>query len=299
MTADLPEPAMKPAPRRGLGRGLELLMAAPPASDALAQLPVGSIRPNPLQPRRSFEHEALAELADSVRAQGLVQPVLVRPDPSGGYELIAGERRWRAACAAGLATVPAIVREAADRDALLLALAENVAREDLTASEEARGYATLMDELDLTLGEVAKRVGRSKASVSNRVRLLELPDDVIALLDQGALSEGHARAVLAVPGHEDRRRLARRVVREGLSVRAAEAAARSSGARRRPRRAVASDRVLADRACELLGRATGVPARVGPGRLEVPFRDDTQLAEIVEVLERTAAVAAGPLPQNG
>ena len=275
-------------------------MATPGVSDDLVHLPVGSIRPNPMQPRRDFESEALAELAESVRAQGVVQPVLVRPDPSGGYELIAGERRWRAARMAGLATLPAIVREAANRDALLLALVENVARQGLAASEEARGYAVLMDEFDLTLGEVAERVGRSKASVSNRVRLLELPADVLALLDGRALSEGHARAVLSVPDHEDRRRLARRIVSEGLSVRATEAAARRAGAQRRPRRG-AADQMLADRASALLTRLTGVPARVASGRLEVPFRDDTQLAEIVEALEHAGDGGAdrGPPPASG
>ncbi len=296
---DLTECVTKPAPRRGLGRGLELLMATPEAGDDLIRVPVGSIRPNRLQPRRNFESDALTQLADSVRVQGVVQPVLVRPDPSGGYELIAGERRWRAARIAGLATIPAIVREAANRDALLLALVENVAREGLAASEEARGYAVLMDEFELTLGDVAERVGRSKASVSNRVRLLELPDDVLALLDQRALSEGHARAVLAVPSHEERRRLARRIVREGLSVRAAEASARTAGARRRPRRSV--DRALADRASALLTRVTGVPTRAVAGRLEVPFHDETQLAEIVESLERVASGAGdrGPSLTSG
>ncbi len=143
-----------------------------------------------------MDAEALGALAESVRAQGLIQPVVVRPLGEGSYELIAGERRWRAARAAGLATVPALIRETDDRESLILALVENVAREDLTPIEEARAYALLQDEFALTLGDLSERVGRSKPSVSNRLRLLELSDDVLDLVERGALTEGHARAVL-------------------------------------------------------------------------------------------------------
>ncbi len=280
--------------RRGLGRGLELLIGPPGAVDELAQLPVGSMRPNRRQPRQRFDAEAVSELAESVRVQGVIQPVIVRVDPAGGYELIAGERRWRAARSAGLATVPAIVREVDDRDTLLLALVENVARENLSPVEEARAYATLMDEFELTLGDVAERVGRSKPAVSNRVRLLELPEDVLAFVERGQLSEGHARAILSVPDDEQRRQLARRIVRQGLSVRAAERAARWAGARTRPRRtsATAVDPQLAERAQTLLARLTGAHVRVHAGRIEIEFGDETELAEIVEALER----APVPLP---
>ena len=178
------------------------------AEAELVHLPIGSIVPGRLQPRRRFDEAALAKLTESIRTQGVVQPVLVRPS-GGRYELIAGERRWRAAQAAGLATVPAVVRDDGDTDALLLALVENVAREDLSPIEEARGYVVLLEEFDLDLSEIATKVGRSKPSVSNRMRLLELPDDVLELLEERKLSEGHARAVLAVPDHEERRRLAR------------------------------------------------------------------------------------------
>src|SRR5262249_52413021 len=152
-------------------------------------------------------------------------PVLLRPRAEGGYELIAGERRWRAAREAGAPTGPAGIREADDRDTLPLGLVENVARADLTPVEEGRGAARLMDEFGLTLGEVSERVGRSKPAISNKTRLLELPDDVLAMVERGELSEGHARAVLAVPDQADRRRLARKIVSLGLSVRAAERAA--------------------------------------------------------------------------
>jgi ParB family chromosome partitioning protein len=257
----------------------------------LVQLRVDEIRPNPRQPRRHIDHEATAGLADSIRAQGVLQPVVVRPRDEGGYELIAGERRWRAAREAGLSSVPALVREADDRQTLLLALVENVAREDLSPLEEARAYAVLLDEFALSLGEVAERVGRSKPAVSNRLRLLELPQDVMGMLERGLLTEGHARAVLAVPDDEGRRRLAQAIVREGLSVRAAEKAARFSGARRKPRRSskVPVDPALAERARLAAERLTGREARVASGRLELPFADETELAELVEALEAAAA----------
>jgi ParB family chromosome partitioning protein len=266
-------------------------MGGQPAAE-LANLPVETVHPNPKQPRRRFDHETTAGLADSIRAQGVVQPIVVRSRREGGYELIAGERRWRAAREAGLDSIPAVVRESGDRDALLLGLVENVAREQLSPVEEARAYALLVDEFDLGLGEIAEQVGRSKPSVSNRMRLLDLPEDVLAMLERNELSEGHARAVLAVPDHEERRRLAREIVRRGLSVREAERAARWAGARRKPRRAARTpaDPVLADRARNAAERLTGRPARVRGGKLEISFRDDVELAELVEVLERVGPV---------
>ena len=259
----------------------------PENSTELAYLPLADVHPNPRQPRRRFEPEAHAGLADSIRAQGVVQPVLVRPRPSGGYELIAGERRWRAAREAGLDTVPAVIRAADDRDTLLLGLVENVAREALSPVEEARAYAVLVDEFGLALGEIGERVGRSKPAVSNRLRLLELPDEVLGMLDRQLLSEGHARAVLAVPDHDGRRRLAKRIVREGLSVRAAERAARWAGAKtKKPRTTSPVDPALAARAREAAQRLTGLSARIAGGRLEIAFADETQLEELVEALER-------------
>jgi ParB family transcriptional regulator, chromosome partitioning protein len=272
------------ASRRGLGRGFEVLIGG--STPELAHLEVDQIHPNPKQPRKRFEGESVSGLADSIRAQGLIQPVVVRPRLEGGYELIAGERRWRAAREAGIATVPAVVREADDRDTLLLALVENVAREDLSPVEEARAYAVLLDEFNLPLGEVADRVGRSKPSVSNRVRLLELPDDVLAMIGRRELTEGHARAVLAVPDHDGRRRLAKRIVREGLSVRAAERAARWAGARTKERRASAVDPVLAGRLKEAFKTLTGFEAKVGSAGLHVPIDGETQLEELAEALER-------------
>jgi ParB family chromosome partitioning protein len=272
--------------RRGLGRGLEVLIGGAATAPELVQLPIGSIRPNTRQPRRRFDTESITELAESVRAQGLVQPVVVRPTGPGAWELIAGERRWRAARTAGLATIPALVRESDDRDSLLLALVENVAREDLSPIEEARAYAALIDEFALSLGEVAERVGRSKPTVSNRIRLLELPDDVIGLLERGSISEGHARAILAVPGHDERRALARQVVRKGLTVRATERAARWGGARTKPRRARRISPAVAEQARAAVEAVVGSPARVTDTRIEIPFAGETELLEIVEAFER-------------
>jgi ParB family chromosome partitioning protein len=278
----------QPAPRRGLGRGFEVLIGGAEGEPELRHLPLAEIHPNPRQPRRRFEHEATAGLADSIRAQGLIQPVVVRPRAQGGFELIAGERRWRAAGEAGLETVPALVRATDDRDTLLLALVENVAREDLSPIEEARAYALLIDEFELSLGEVAEQVGRSKPTVSNRIRLLDLPDDVLAMVERGELSEGHARAVLSVPDHEERKRLARKIVRQGMSVRAAEKAARWAGAKTKTRRVHPVDPALAARARAALEQLLGRPAQVRANRVEIEFDGEVELEELVELLESAA-----------
>jgi ParB family chromosome partitioning protein len=277
--------------RRGLGRGLEVLVGGPdPAVNELLELPVEAIHPNPRQPRKRFDGEAGSGLTESVKRQGIISPLLVRPRRAGGYELIAGERRWRAARDAGHATVPAVVREADDRDTLVLGLIENVAREQLSPVEEARAYAVLLDEFGLALGEVAERVGRSKPSVSNRIRLLDLPDDVLGMLERGQLTEGHARAVLAVPDHEGRRRLAREIVQKGLSVRAAEQRAKWAGAKQKPRLRLAPvDPALATRVRDAFVQLIGVDAKVARGRVELPFADEHELAELAEALERAAA----------
>jgi len=273
--------------RRGLGRGFEVLIGS--AEPELAHVPVEQIHRNPSQPRREFDTESVSGLAASIRAQGLIQPVVVRPRVRGGYELIAGERRWRAALEAGLSTVPAVIREADDRDTLLLGLVENVAREDLSPIEEARAFAVLIDEFGLTLGEVAERVGKSKPTISNRVRLLELPSDVLELVGRGDLSEGHARALLSIPDHDVRRRLARRIVRDGLSVRSAERAAKAAGAATRERRTSAVDPALAQRVREAFRALTGLDAKVGAAGLQVALDGDVQLEELAEALERLLA----------
>jgi ParB family transcriptional regulator, chromosome partitioning protein len=278
--------------RRGLGRGLDVLIGGA-AEAELAHVPVDAVHPNPRQPRRRLDGETVSGLAESIRQQGVVQPVVVRPRPAGGWELIAGERRWRAAREAGLKTVPAVVRHADDRDSLLLALVENVAREQLTPVEEARAYAVLLDEFALSLGDVAERVGRSKPSVANRLRLLDLPEDVLGMVERGELTEGHARAVLAVPGQEERRALASLIVRRGLSVRAAEQAARWAGARQRPRRRSSPvDPALAERVRTAAEQVLGKPVKVGSAKIEIGFADEHELAELAEAFERAIEPAA-------
>ena len=223
-------------PKPGMGRGLEAILsvsadAERAKAEELRELPVELIAPNPAQPRRRFDQEALQALAGSLGERGVLQPVLVRPKAGGTYELVAGERRWRAARIAGLESIPALVRPRDDAEAIELALIENMAREDLSPIEEARACAALVEELGLTREEVGRRVGRSRVAVSNLVRLLDLPDEVIELLQEGSLSEGHGRALLLAEDHAARARLARTAVQEGWSVRTAEARAREENAR--------------------------------------------------------------------
>src|SRR5215207_1914121 len=211
-----------------MGRGLAAILTTS-RSDAeleLRDLPLDLIVPNPNQPRRIFEEQPLVALAESLKARGVLQPVLVRPLPGGIYELIAGERRWRAAQIAGLVSVPAIVRPDDDAASLELALIENMAREDLNPLEEARACAALVEELGLTREEVGRRVGRSRVAVSNLLRLLELPDLALMLIEEGSLSQGHGRALLMCDDHDTRRTLATDAARESWSVRETEDRAR-------------------------------------------------------------------------
>jgi len=250
------------ANRRGIGRGLSAILPETEATAAgeLRELPVELIKPNPSQPRTNFEPEALAALAASIEASGVVQPLLVRPLPDGSYELVAGERRWRAAQQAGLEKVPAVIRDQAEAERLQAALIENMVREDLNPVEEAKACAALVEDLGLTKEELAKRVGRSRPAVSNLIRILELPDEALQMLEAGDLSEGHGKALLAAPGNDVRRRLARDAARGGWSVRETEEKVRlASQPKARPRRAAADpDAVAALRdAAEALEEALG------------------------------------------
>lgn len=234
--------------RRGIGRGLAAILPETEATEAgeLRELPVTLIKPNPSQPRTNFDEEALAALAASIEATGVVQPLLVRPLPDGSYELVAGERRWRAAQQAGLEKVPAVVRDQAEAERLQAALIENMVREDLNPVEEARACSALVDDLGLTKEELAKRVGRSRPAVSNLIRLLELPDEALGLLESGDLSEGHGKALLGAQGNDVRRRLARDAARGGWSVRETEDRVRLAGQpRARPKRAPTDPDALA------------------------------------------------------
>jgi ParB family transcriptional regulator, chromosome partitioning protein len=277
---------------RGMGRGLSALLSpATEAEQELRHIPVELITPNPRQPRRHIDESALAGLATSLRERGVLQPVLVRPLPGGSYELIAGERRWRAAQLAGFETVPAVVRPHDDAESLELALIENMAREDLNPVEEARACALLVEELGLTREDVGRRVGRSRVAVSNLLRLLDLPDEVLDLLAAGHLTEGHGRALLTASDHEVRRRLAREAVQEGWTVRQTEARARDRGRRAaargagRPAAAPHPDQVeAAKRLGDALSRALGSDVQVAPrgdGYRVVLDLDDPAAAEIL------------------
>jgi ParB family chromosome partitioning protein len=292
-----------------MGRGLEAILSVTsererPGDDELRELPVELIAPNPRQPRRRLDDESLQALAGSLGARGVLQPVLVRPRAGGTYELIAGERRWRAARMAGLQTIPAMVRPREDAEALELALIENMAREDLSPIEQARACAALVDELGLTREEVGRRVGRSRVSVTNLIRLLDLPEEAIELLQEGTLSEGHGRALLVAEDHGARRRLARAALREGWSVRTAEDRARASNAgagaeRDRGRRRPApgephpDQQQAADEIAEALGGALGAelqvkPTRDGGYRAELSFATREQALELARRLRPRA-----------
>ena len=252
--------------QNGMGRGLSAILSVAPKDEAeeLRQLPVELISPNPQQPRRAFDEDTLLALAESVRLRGVLQPVLVRPIVGGRYELIAGERRWRAARLAELDTVPAVVRRHDDAASLEVALIENMAREDLNPVDEARACAALVEELGLTREEVGLRVGRSRVAVSNLVRLLDLQDEALALIERGELTEGHGRALLLTDDHSHRRNLARDAAAGQWSVRELEARARAAAAssasprRRKPRAALHPDQQAAiERIADALGEALG------------------------------------------
>src|SRR3954452_3790390 len=215
--------------RPGMGRGLAAILPDAPAEESeLRDLPLESIRRNPHQPRTRFGPDSIKTLAASLAAAGVVQPLIVRPLRNGRYELIAGERRWRAAREAGLQTVPAIVRDEGGPERLQTALIENMAREDLNPVDEARACAALVQDLGLSKEELARRLGRSRPSLSNLIRLLDLPDEVLDLMASGELSEGHGRATLQASGNDARRALAREATARGWSVRETERHAQDS-----------------------------------------------------------------------
>jgi ParB family chromosome partitioning protein len=278
---------------RGMGRGLAAILSMPtcPPPDELRSIPVEAISPNPDQPRRTLDDDALAGLADSVRERGILQPVIVRPTGGGRYELIAGERRWRAAQLAELEAIPAIVRSSDDDASLELALIENMAREDLNPVDQARACAALVEDLGLTREAVGRRVGRSRVAISNLLRLLDLPDEALALLESGALSEGHGRALLLAPDHGERRRLARAAAEHGWSVRELEARARQGApGRRRPSRggeAHPDQEEATARLSEALGSLLGRDVAVRPHgdgyRATLEF---TSVDEALEVISR-------------
>jgi ParB family chromosome partitioning protein len=284
-----------------LGRGLEALLGPisreqAAASGALREIPVGAIHPNPFQPRREFDEAALGELAQSINASGLLQPIVVRSN-GASYELVAGERRWRAVQQLGWPRIPAVVKEVDDQSLLTLALIENLQRDDLSPIDEARGYDRLMREFELPQAEVARLVGRNRVTVANSLRLLSLPADVQQLLERRELSEGHGRALLALNDGEEITRIARDVVQHGWSVRETEALTRGQGPAaqitrpklqrvKAPVRTVhAEQRRVEDTLRKRLGTDVRITARrKGRGLITISYYSNDDLARLLEII---------------
>ena len=284
------------AQSRGMGRGLAAILPRSRADETgLREVPLELIRPNPRQPRRDFDQDALVALSESIRSRGLLQPILLRPLPGGTFELLAGERRLRASRLAELESIPAVIRAAEDWERLDLALAENMARVDLNPVEEARACAMLVDDLGITKGEVGRRVGKSRVAVSNLIRLLELPDETLELIEAGALSEGHGRALLLCKDQTARRRLGREARDGGWSVRETERRARLAEDGTAPRSG-APDLVHPDLAEAMaavedtLTAALGRPVTVRPKgdgcRVEMTFESPGEAVSLAEDLLR-------------
>jgi ParB family transcriptional regulator, chromosome partitioning protein len=280
--------------KRGMGRGLAaILPETSVGGPELRELDVTQIEPNPDQPRVKFDAAALDALAGSIGSVGLLQPLIVRPIAEGRYELVAGERRWRAAQKAGIDRVPAVIRTSPEDERLQAALIENMVREDLNPVEEARACAALVDDLGISKEELARRVGRSRAAISNLIRLLDLPDSVLALLERGDLTEGHGRAILQVADQDRRAKLAKRASGEGWSVRETERHAASGKSRRKAPsggRISAEERAAMSDAEDLLGSALGRDVRVrraGDGlKAELRFDDVSELESLAKRLRR-------------
>ena len=282
--------------RKALGKGLKALLPEPesePGAERTAELPVDNLEPNPFQPRTRIRAEQLAELAASIRESGIVQPILVRPH-AGRYQIIAGERRWRAAQHLGLATVPVSIRAVDDEQLLELALVENIQREELSVLEEAQAFERLHQEFRLTQEQIARRVGRERSTVANTLRLLRLPREVRELLGEGCLDPGHARALLALERAEDQLALARETARRGLSVREVE----SRVARlRTPRASRAAGRDANTRAAEerlraALGTRVAIRRRGKGGVLHIEFTSEAELQRLFELLLRATRARA-------
>lgn len=285
---------------KGLGALLGEYLGEEDGTGEARTVLVGAVHPNPFQPRREFKEEELTDLADSIRENGLLQPIVIRPAGnrrgSDRWELVAGERRWRAVTRLGWKQVPAIVREVDDRTLLVLALVENLQRSELSALEEAQGFQQLVDEFGLSQQEVAEAVGRDRSTVANTLRLLQLPASVRRLLEAGALSAGHARALLGAGDPVKMADLARMAAEQGWSVREMEERVRESGSRSRrrarPRRRDASARALE----EALERALGTQVRIrrgrggAKGRIEVSFYDADDFERVFELLAGQPAV---------
>lgn len=286
------------AGRRALGRGLGAIIPGADLSTlaGVTEIPVEQVRSNSLQPRVGLDRESLEDLEASIREHGVLQPVLVRPLSGGMYELIAGERRWRAAASSGLKTIPAIVRQMDDLGALEVALVENLQREDLNPVERARAYHRLLADFGLTQDDIARRVGRSQSSVANTLRLLGLPGEVLASLESGRITEGHARALLAVPQQQKLLEIWEQVEKKGLSVRATEAAARRASISREilPRSAKKSQdiNIIQQEISDRLGSPVRILTNAkGRGEIRISFFSLEDLERLIGFL---AGRAGGP-----
>jgi len=277
---------------RKLGRGLDALLGEARTTDAeeVVRLPLEEVSSGPFQPRQGFAKSRLQELASSIRENGVLQPIIVRPG-GAGYEIVAGERRARAARLAGLHEIPAIVRRYADNEVLVLSLVENVQRRDLNPIDKALAYRRLVAQLEATQDDVAKRLGLDRSSVANMMRLLELPAEIQELVRSGALAMGHARAILGLAGDGARIDMAQRVIREDLSVRVVEQLVR--GGRPTPPRRRTSPRksaqvmALEDELRGLLGTKVRVKDRRGKGRIEIDYYSASEFDRILDLLRRT------------
>lgn len=278
----------------GLGRGLDALFddnSLEDASKSAVKLKITEIEPNREQPRKSFDEEALEELANSISTHGVIQPLLVRPLADGGYQLIAGERRWRASRMAGLTEVPVVIREMSDSEAMELALVENLQREDLNPIEEAQGLALLMETYGLTQEQAAKRVGKSRPAVANSMRLLSLPQEVLAMVERGELSAGHARTILALENAGQITALANEIIKKNLSVRETERAVKAllKGAGKKEKRAKKRDTYYDEvelAVSQSLGRKAKVSLSAGnKGTLEIEFFGKEDLSKLLKLFE--------------
>lgn len=254
----------------------------------MMELSMKQIVPNPNQPRKNFDDAKIAELADSIKQKGLIEPIVVRPAKNGKYEIIAGERRWQASKALGMTTINAIVRQADDREAMELTLIENLHRDDLNAIEEARGYKQLIDDYNLKQSEVAERVSKSRTSITNALRLLDLPEEIQQMLEDGRLTAGHARAILGLADDEKRIELANKVVAEGRTVRDTENLVRlyAAGETERPTRTPSprSYKVVAKKLRKSLGTDVRVKSARGKNKIEIMFTDEDDLQRLFEII---------------
>ncbi len=273
---------------RGLGRGLDALLGADtPEPHGLVEIPLSQLRPSPYQPRQRFDETSLQELATSIQAQGVIQPLTVRPMEDGGYEIIAGERRFRACQLAGLATVPCLVRPMDDAEALAVALVENLQREDLSPMEEARALEALRSTLELTQEALADRVGKSRPAVANALRLLKLPAEVQALVEEGTLSAGHARALLALEQKELILAAAQEVLRRGLTVRQTEALVKRFPPRPPQPKALPPDAAtVVERLAACLPCAVQVRGTHRRGQVVLSYRTSEERERLFALLER-------------